>query len=88
MHKHLTSTPRVRQWMALAALVVMPAAHAGGVYFSVNVDAPVVPVGRIVATVANAPVMAWQQVAPVVYAPQPVYVQPAPRVVYAPAPVV
>lgn len=73
-------------------------AHAGGgVYWAVNVDAPVQGMGRVSTAVSNTPRGVYGQ-APVVYAPAPVvyaqrpvvYQSPVvvqPRAVYVPAPV-
>jgi hypothetical protein len=70
---HTLSAPwslsaQLRRLAALAALAASAGAHAnGGVTWSVNVDLPVAPSGRVVTAVSNAP-------APVVvYRSEPVY---------------
>jgi hypothetical protein len=74
------SARAVRALSGLALLAAATGAHAGGVYWSVNIDAPVMPVGRVVTAVSNVP-------APVVvYRSEPVVVQQPP--VYYGAPVV
>ena len=98
----LSTLRRLATPLAAGGLMLASAAHAGGVYFSVNVDAPLVPIGRVATVVTNAPAYGYgqpvyvQPAAPVYYQPAPqvyyrpappVYVQPAP-VVYRPAPVV
>jgi hypothetical protein len=94
---HTLSAPRslsahLRRLAALAALAASAGAHAGGVQWSVNVDLPAAPMGRVVTAVSNAPapVVVYRgepvyERAPVyvgrqvVYTqPQPVYVQPRP----------
>jgi hypothetical protein len=82
--------------LVLAAGLVAASAAAqagGGVYWAVNVDAPVDGMGRISTAVSNTrhgvavqPAQVYYQ-QPVVYAPPPVIVQPRP-VYYAPQPVV
>lgn len=80
---------RIAGLLALAAGAA--AAHAGGgVYWSVNVDAPMQGVGRVGTTVSNAPYGApygMVVAAPQVIMPAPVVVG-HPRVVYAPPPAV
>jgi len=85
----------IRRLAALAALTAAAGAHAGGgVSWSVNVDMPMAPMGRVVTAVSNvpAPVVVYRS-EPVYVQQQPVYVQQQPvyqgpsRVVYAPAPV-
>jgi hypothetical protein len=78
-----TSRPwchRLRGLAVLAALTATAGAHAGGgVYWSVNVDMPVAPMGRVVTAVSNAPasVVVYRS-EPVYVQQQPVYVQPQP----------
>lgn len=80
------------RFVQLAGLVsgliaVSASAHAGGgVYWAVNVDAPVQGMGYVSTAVSNTPRGVYTQ-APVVYAPAPVVYAP-PRVVYAPRQVV
>lgn len=62
-----------RRLAILAALTAAASAHAGGgVYWSVNVDLPVAPMGRVVTAMSNAPEPV------VVYRSEPVYVQQEP----------
>jgi hypothetical protein len=84
------SSRAVRTLAGLSLVAVAAGAQAGGVYWSVNVDAPVLPVGRVVTAVSNvpAPVVVYRS-APVVVQQPPVYVygapvvvQPQPQVVY------
>lgn len=86
---HTSPTRHVSRWAALAAVTVAllgasGAAHAGGgVYWAVNVDAPLQGMGRVGTTFSNTPRGLYGPAPvviapPVVYAPQPVYVQPAP----------
>lgn len=100
---------RMTRKVARASLVAVLAAaglsaHAGGgVYWAVNVDAPLQGMGRVATSVSNAPYGGQQvyvqqqpvyvQQQPVYVQQQPVYVQPQPvyvqpRQVYAPMPVV
>jgi hypothetical protein len=84
--------------LAVAAALGSGAAQAGEVYWSVDIQAPVYPAGRIGTSISNAPRSYYA--APVVVVPQPVYYVPAPvaylpppvyvpqRVVYRPYPVV
>jgi hypothetical protein len=64
----------VRAVAGLSLLAAAAGAQAGGVYWSVNVDAPVLPVGRVVTAVSNvpAPVVVYRS-APVVVQRPPVY---------------
>jgi hypothetical protein len=67
------------------------AAHAGGAYWAVNVDAPIQGAGRVGTTMSNTPygvsqVIVQQPVMAYGYEPQ-VYRTAPPQVVYAPAPV-
>ncbi len=78
------SSRAVRALSGLAVLAVATGVQAGGVYWSVNVEAPVMPVGRVVTAVSNvpAPVVVYRS-APVVVQPQPVHGYGAPhQVVY------
>jgi hypothetical protein len=84
----------IRRLAALAALTAAAGAHAGGgVSWSVNVDMPMAPMGRVVTAVSNVPAPVVYRSEPVYVQQQPVYVQQQPvyqgpsRVVYAPAPV-
>jgi hypothetical protein len=98
MHTSLTlNTPLTLRRLAQVATVVASmtaaaGAQAGGVYWSVNVDVPMVPVGRVVTAVSNAPAVIYRSAPVVVQQPQPVYYygqpygQPVQQVVYAPAP--
>lgn len=74
--------------VALAALMLAPAAHArSNVYWSVGVNAPGVGVGVTNAyPVYSAPAPVYVQPQPVYVAPRPIYA--APPVYYAPPPVV
>jgi hypothetical protein len=73
--------------LVVGLMVASGNAHAGGgVYWAVNVDAPVQGMGRVSTAVSNTPRGVYGQ-APVVYAPVPVVYAPAP-VVYAPRQVV
>jgi hypothetical protein len=82
-----------RGLVALGLLSAAVGAQAGGVYWSVNVDVPMVPVGRVVTAVSNAPTVIYRS-APVVVVqqPQPVYYygqpygQPVQEVVYTQGP--
>lgn len=87
--------------IAAGLVAATAAAHAGGgVYWSVNVDAPIQGAGRVSTAVSNtrwgvAPQQGYYAPAPVVYAPPPVVyappavvVQPSPVYGYVPAPVV
>jgi hypothetical protein len=99
MHTSLTlNTPlnlrRLAQMATVVASMTAAAgAQAGGVYWSVNVDVPMVPVGRVVTAVSNAPTVIYRS-APVVVVqqPQPVYYygqpygQPVQEVVYTQGP--
>lgn len=69
--------------LAVAALGAASATQARDVYWSVDIEAPIYPAGRIGTSFSNAPRPVYA--APVVVMPQPVYVQP--RVVYLPPPV-
>lgn len=88
---HTAITRNASRLAALAALTASllcaaGAAHAGGgVYWAVNVDAPMQGMGRVGTTFSNTPRGLYGP-APVVIAPPVVYA-PAPRVVYAPQPV-
>lgn len=85
----LISLSRFVQSVGLVAglMAVSVSAHAGGgVYWAVNVDAPVQGMGRVSTAVSNTPRGVYGQ-APVIYAPAPVVYAPAP-VVYAPRQVV
>lgn len=89
-------------WAVAAAAVIAAlggsAAQARDIYWSVDIQAPVYPAGRIGTSFSNAPRAYYA--APVVVVPQPVYYMPAPvaylpqpvyvpqRVVYRPYPVV
>lgn len=82
-----------KQWvrcasLAAASMVVSGAACARGVYWSVDVDAPVVVGGNVHTQFSNAPPVRYVQPQPVIVAPEPVYVErpwcPPRRVVYAP----
>ena len=91
------NTPRFvtlsRLILAVGLVAASAAAQAGGgVYWAVNVDAPLNGIGRISTAVSNTrhgvavqPAQVYYQ-QPVVYAPQPVVY--APPVYYAPQPVV
>ncbi|MFZ4551210.1 MAG: glutelin [Aquabacterium sp.] len=79
----------VGAFLALGAVV----AHAGGVFWAVNVDAPLQGVGRVGTTVSNSRWGVVQQPGVVAYAPPPVVMYPQavimppqPRVVYMPPP--
>lgn len=73
--------------LVVGLMAASVSAHAGGgVYWAVNVDAPVQGMGRVSTAVSNTPRGVYGQT-PVVYAPAPVVYAPAP-VVYAPRPVV
>lgn len=73
--------------IALAALTLAPAAHAGSnVYWSIGVTSPGVAVGASNAyPVYAAPAPVYAAPAPVYVQPRPVYVQPQPA--YGPPPV-
>jgi hypothetical protein len=82
---------------AIAAALSGGAAQARDIYWSVDIQAPVYPAGRIGTSISNAPRAYYA--APVIVVPQPVYVSapvaylPPPvyvpqRVVYRPYPVV
>jgi hypothetical protein len=78
------NTPRLVTLSRLVLVAGLGLASAcaqagGGVYWSVNVDAPTQGLGRIATTVSNTPRGVYMQPAPVVYGPP---------VVYAPAPVI
>lgn len=74
--------------LAAGCVAAATSAHAGGgVYWAVNVDAPMQGAGRVSTSVSNTPRGVYVQPAPVYYAPAPVVYAPAP-VVYRPAPVV
>lgn len=96
----LISLSRFVQSAGLVAglMAASVSAHAGGgVYWAVNVDAPVQGMGRVSTAVSNTPRGVYGQApvvyapAPVVYAPRPVVYSPPvvvqPRAVYMPAPV-
>lgn len=89
-----TSTRTSSRFAGLAALATLTAAlmgaagtaHAGqGVFWAVNVDAPIQGAGRVGTTFSNTPHGLYGP-QPVIVAPPVVYA-PAPRVVYAPQPV-
>lgn len=83
--------------LTVAGCLAAGLAQAHGVYWSVNVGAPIA-VGGVYTEVSNMPPVRYVQPQPVYVAPAPVYVEPAPvyvqrpwcppRVVYAPAPAV
>jgi hypothetical protein len=86
--------------LVAALMAASVSAHAGGgVYWAVNVDAPVQGMGYVSTAVSNtprgvyAPAPVVYAPAPVVYAPPPVVYAPRqvvyeqPRVIYAPTPV-
>lgn len=74
--------------LAAASLSMSGAAQARGVYWSVDVDAPVVVGGTMHTEFSNAPPVRYVQAPPVIVAPAPVYVERPwcpPRVAYVPA---
>ncbi len=77
-----------RALVAVGLLSAAVGAQAGGVYWSVNVDVPMVPVGRVVTAVSNAPTVIYRSAPVVVQQAQPVYYygQPVQEVVYTQAP--
>ncbi|WP_290646314.1 hypothetical protein [Aquabacterium sp.] len=85
----LISLSRLVQSAGLLAGLMAASVSAyagGGVYWAVNVDAPVQGMGRVSTAVSNTPRGVYGQT-PVIYAPAPVVYAPAP-VVYAPRQVV
>jgi hypothetical protein len=82
--------------VVVAGLTASSAACAGNVYWSVDVDAPVVVDGNVHTRFSNTPQVRYVQPQPVIVAQAPVVVQPAPvyvqrpwcppRVAYVPAP--
>ncbi len=89
LRHHLAQVAQVAQVVAAVAdLTAAAGAQAGGVYWSVNVDVPMVPVGRVVTAVSNAPAVIYRSAPVVLQQPQPVYYygQPMQQVVYAPEP--
>jgi len=87
MNKTHRSSVLARLALSAGLVLTSAAAHAGGVYWAVNVAAPVQGLGQVGTVVSNTPYGVYVQPAPVVYAPAPVVYAPAPVVYYPPQPV-